>query len=63
MASQWLDVNECSTHLMLCDMNAECVNVFGTYSCHCRPGFQDASRLGSGTVCVDAKASGMALSQ
>ncbi|CAL8333325.1 unnamed protein product [Merluccius merluccius] len=56
------DVNECGTHLMLCDTNAECVNVFGSYLCHCRPGFLDVSRLGSGTACADAKASGTDLS-
>lgn len=53
------DVNECETQLMLCDINADCVNQFGSYSCHCRPGFQDESRLGSGgTVCVDVRAAG-----
>ncbi|KAJ3614431.1 hypothetical protein NHX12_018004 [Muraenolepis orangiensis] len=52
------DVNECGTNVMLCDRNAECVNLFGSYSCHCRSGFQDVSRLGSGTICVDTKASG-----
>uniref|UniRef100_A0A3Q3RDC4 EGF-like domain-containing protein n=1 Tax=Monopterus albus TaxID=43700 RepID=A0A3Q3RDC4_MONAL len=53
------DVNECGTQLVLCDINADCVNHFGSYSCHCRPGFQDESRLGSGgTVCVDLKAAG-----
>ncbi|XP_029914913.1 uncharacterized protein LOC115364443 [Myripristis murdjan] len=53
------DVNECGTQLVLCDINAECVNRFGSYSCRCRPGFQDESRLGSGgTVCVDVKAAG-----
>uniref|UniRef100_A0A672FIJ9 EGF-like domain-containing protein n=1 Tax=Salarias fasciatus TaxID=181472 RepID=A0A672FIJ9_SALFA len=53
------DVNECGTQLVLCDVNADCVNQFGSYSCRCRPGFQDQSRLGSGgTVCVDLKASG-----
>uniref|UniRef100_A0AAQ5X6S5 EGF-like domain-containing protein n=1 Tax=Amphiprion ocellaris TaxID=80972 RepID=A0AAQ5X6S5_AMPOC len=51
------DVNECGTQLVLCDINADCVNRFGSYSCHCRPGFQDESRLGSGgTNCVDVKA-------
>ncbi|XP_071360646.1 uncharacterized protein [Trachinotus anak] len=51
------DVNECGTQLVLCDVNADCVNQFGSYSCHCRPGLQDQSRLGSGgTVCVDEKA-------
>ncbi|XP_026158865.1 uncharacterized protein LOC113128036 [Mastacembelus armatus] len=53
------DVNECGTQLVLCDVNADCVNQFGTYSCRCRPGFQDRSRLGSGgTICVDLKAAG-----
>ncbi|XP_037621797.1 uncharacterized protein zgc:66455 isoform X1 [Sebastes umbrosus] len=53
------DVNECGTQLVLCDVNADCVNEFGSYSCRCRPGFQDRSRLGSGgTVCVDVKAAG-----
>ncbi|XP_044045403.1 uncharacterized protein zgc:66455 isoform X2 [Siniperca chuatsi] len=51
------DVNECGTQLVLCDVNADCVNLFGSYSCRCRPDFQDKSRLGSGgTVCIDVKA-------
>ncbi|KAI3353568.1 hypothetical protein L3Q82_020088, partial [Scortum barcoo] len=53
------DVNECGTQLVLCDMNADCVNHYGSYSCRCRPGFLDRSRLGSGgTVCVDVQAAG-----
>ncbi|KAK9540807.1 hypothetical protein VZT92_003233 [Zoarces viviparus] len=53
------DVNECGTQLVLCDVDADCVNQFGSYSCRCRPGFRDKSRLGSGgTVCVDVKAAG-----
>ncbi|XP_055761505.1 uncharacterized protein LOC129838507 isoform X1 [Salvelinus fontinalis] len=51
------DVNECVTQLVLCDINAECVNHFGSYSCRCHSGFKDMSRLGSGgTICVDTKA-------
>ncbi|XP_047220809.1 uncharacterized protein zgc:66455 isoform X2 [Girardinichthys multiradiatus] len=54
MSVSTADVNECGTQLVLCDVNAECVNHFGTYSCHCRPGFQDESRLGSGgTTCME----------
>lgn len=53
------DVNECGTQMVLCDVNADCVNQFGSYSCHCRSGFLDQSRLGSGgTVCVDMEAAG-----
>ncbi|XP_030599514.1 uncharacterized protein LOC115790014 [Archocentrus centrarchus] len=59
MSVSTADVNECGTQLVLCDINAECVNQFGSYSCRCRPGFQDESRLGSGgTLCVDMKAAG-----
>ncbi|XP_055763489.1 uncharacterized protein LOC129839844 isoform X2 [Salvelinus fontinalis] len=51
------DVNECVTQLVLCDINAECVNRFGSYACRCHSGFEDMSRLGSGgTICVDTKA-------
>ncbi|XP_073328856.1 uncharacterized protein [Pagrus major] len=53
------DVNECGTQLVLCDINADCVDHYGSYSCRCRPGFRDESRLGSGgTVCVDVTAAG-----
>ncbi|XP_042166585.1 uncharacterized protein LOC112230124 [Oncorhynchus tshawytscha] len=54
------DVNECVTQLVLCDVNAECVNRFGSYACRCHSGFEDMSRLGSGgTICVDTKAAGV----
>ncbi|XP_005465749.1 uncharacterized protein zgc:66455 isoform X4 [Oreochromis niloticus] len=57
MSVSTADVNECGTQLVQCDINADCVNQFGSYSCHCRAGFQDESRLGSGgTICVDMKA-------
>ncbi|GLD68156.1 uncharacterized protein AKAME5_001946900 [Lates japonicus] len=53
------DVNECGTQMVLCDINADCVNQFGSYSCRCRSGLLDQSRLGSGgTVCVDMEAAG-----
>nr|XP_057925958.1 uncharacterized protein zgc:66455 [Doryrhamphus excisus] len=51
------DVNECGTQLALCDINADCLDQFGSYWCRCRAGFRDESRLGpGGTVCVDEKA-------
>ncbi|XP_059195271.1 uncharacterized protein zgc:66455 isoform X3 [Centropristis striata] len=50
------DVNECGSQLVLCDVNADCVNQFGSYSCRCRPGFRDESA--GGIVCVDLKAAG-----
>ncbi|XP_032372417.1 uncharacterized protein zgc:66455 [Etheostoma spectabile] len=58
------DVNECGTQMVLCDINADCVNRFGSYSCRCRPGFRDESRLGSGgTACVDEAAAGCGSAQ
>ncbi|KAL3066376.1 hypothetical protein OYC64_016349 [Pagothenia borchgrevinki] len=53
------DVDECVSQLVRCDLNAVCENRFGSYSCRCRSGFQDESRLGSaGTVCVNQNAAG-----
>ncbi|KAJ4921381.1 hypothetical protein JOQ06_025964 [Pogonophryne albipinna] len=52
------DVDEC-VQLVRCDLNADCENRFGSYSCRCRSGFQDESRLGLvGTVCVNQNAAG-----
>lgn len=55
MSLSTADVNECDTQLVVCDPNAECVNHFGSYSCQCGTGFQDESRSGAGTVCVDMR--------
>ncbi|XP_077427130.1 uncharacterized protein LOC144055211 isoform X2 [Vanacampus margaritifer] len=50
------DVNECGTQLALCDVNADCLDQFGSYGCRCKDGFRDESHLGpTGTVCVDRK--------
>uniref|UniRef100_A0A3B1IE69 EGF-like domain-containing protein n=1 Tax=Astyanax mexicanus TaxID=7994 RepID=A0A3B1IE69_ASTMX len=46
------DINECETRLVMCDVNAECVNEFGSYSCHCLHGYSPG--LG-GAMCVDPK--------
>ncbi len=40
------DENECLTGSHDCDMNANCVNTYGSYTCHCETGF-----LGNGVVC------------
>ncbi|KAI1695898.1 kunitz/Bovine pancreatic trypsin inhibitor domain-containing protein [Ditylenchus destructor] len=33
------DVDECAMYPNICDENAECENLFGSFSCHCREGF------------------------
>ncbi|KAL6481830.1 hypothetical protein MHYP_G00099100 [Metynnis hypsauchen] len=46
------DIDECETRLVMCDVHAECVNKFGSYSCHCRHGYS----LGlGGAVCLEPK--------
>lgn len=62
MSLSTADVNECDSQLVLCDPNADCVNHFGSYSCQCREDFQDQSRSGTGTVCVDMKNTGCSAS-
>ncbi|KAI4888422.1 hypothetical protein NFI96_021806 [Prochilodus magdalenae] len=44
------DIDECETQLVMCDVHAECVNEFGSYSCHCHHGYSPG--LG-GAVCVE----------
>uniref|UniRef100_A0A3Q3E7B0 Uncharacterized LOC109988225 n=1 Tax=Labrus bergylta TaxID=56723 RepID=A0A3Q3E7B0_9LABR len=59
MSMSIADVNECGTQLVMCDVNADCKNHFGTYECRCRSGFRDASRVGTGgSVCADVKEAG-----
>ncbi|KAK1803050.1 hypothetical protein P4O66_021583, partial [Electrophorus voltai] len=45
------DIDECETQLVMCDVHADCVNEFGSYSCHCHRGYSPG--LG-GAVCVEA---------
>ncbi|XP_035391008.1 uncharacterized protein zgc:66455 [Electrophorus electricus] len=45
------DIDECETQLVMCDVHADCVNEFGSYSCHCHHGYSPG--LG-GAVCVEA---------
>ncbi|XP_051939740.1 uncharacterized protein zgc:66455 [Hippocampus zosterae] len=53
------DVNECGTQLALCDVNADCLDQFGSYGCRCKDGFRDESHLGpAGTVCVQQEPTG-----
>ncbi|XP_019745221.1 uncharacterized protein LOC109527643 isoform X2 [Hippocampus comes] len=53
------DVNECGTQLALCDVNADCLDRFGSYGCRCKDGFRDESHLGpAGTVCVQHEPAG-----
>ena len=41
-----IDVDECSADSGQCDVNADCINSAGSYSCSCKQGFN-----GNGTTC------------
>ena len=45
--SSFLDVNECSASVSVCDVNADCKNTFGSYRCSCKTGF-----TGDGKTCT-----------
>ncbi|KAL9961296.1 hypothetical protein ACROYT_G030208 [Oculina patagonica] len=42
------DLDECSTHTYTCDVNADCTNTVGSYSCSCKTGY-----TGDGQTCMD----------
>ncbi|KAK2909307.1 hypothetical protein Q8A67_005144 [Cirrhinus molitorella] len=46
------DINECETQMAVCDAHAECVNQFGSYSCHCIHGYREALREPGASACV-----------
>ena len=44
------DLEECATNTHNCDVNADCVNTVGSYSCKCRAGY-----TGDGQTCNGKK--------
>ena len=42
-----IDIDECTLGTHSCDQNAECVNVVGSYECHCFSGY-----TGDGVHCA-----------
>ena len=46
-ASDFVDVNECSASLPVCDINADCKNTPGSYRCSCKAGL-----TGDGKPCT-----------
>lgn len=43
-----IDIDECQRHPNICN-NGSCINMVGTYKCHCNPGF----KLSTSNDCVD----------
>ena len=41
------DVDECRSYMMPCDENAGCINLGGSFSCTCNPGY-----IGNGKTCA-----------
>ena len=46
LAFGFIDIDECTSQLDNCNMNAECVNTMGSFICICRGGFS-----GDGVSC------------
>ncbi|XP_038252711.1 uncharacterized protein LOC119853566 isoform X2 [Dermochelys coriacea] len=53
------DVNECNSGIGMCGDEADCLNEDGTYLCRCKKGYEDRSRMKSGTLCVRIPQSGI----
>ena len=46
-AFNFLDVDECSASVPVCDVNADCMNTLGSHRCTCKAGF-----IGDGKTCT-----------
>ena len=44
------DLEECTTNTHNCDVNADCVNTVGSYSCICRAGYTGAGQTCNGKI-------------
>lgn len=42
----FVDVDECNVFIFVCNVNVDCKNILGLYSCLCKVGF-----LGDGKIC------------
>ena len=45
-----LDLDECTEGPNTCDMNADCTNTEGSYSCACKAGYWGDGRTCTGTT-------------
>ena len=52
------DLEECSTNTHNCDVNADCMNTVGSYSCNCRAGY-----TGNGQACNGKKSTNQRVSK
>ncbi|XP_035669108.1 uncharacterized protein LOC118411162 [Branchiostoma floridae] len=43
-----VDVDECATEQYMCDQNARCRNLFGSYTCDCKHGYRSTAVNGTG---------------
>uniref|UniRef100_A0A8C1NNG7 CUB domain-containing protein n=1 Tax=Cyprinus carpio TaxID=7962 RepID=A0A8C1NNG7_CYPCA len=48
------EINECEAQMVVCDAHAECVNQFGSYSCHCIHGYREVPHGPGASVCMES---------
>ena len=45
-----LDLDECKDKTHQCDVNANCINIPGSYNCTCRPGYRGNGSIFNGII-------------